>query len=55
MEDRVTERNWDCLEPVGGIMTLLHLYQLSLDTLKKHKVPRGHTVYSSCATGDEVI
>lgn len=54
MEDRVTERNWNCLEPVGGIMTLLHFYQVGLDTLKKYKVPRGHKVYSSSATGDEV-
>jgi len=54
MEDRVTNRNWDCLEPVDGIMTLLHFYPLATDILKNIKFQEVIKVYSSCATADEV-
>lgn len=54
MEDRVTERNLDCLEPVDGIMTLLHFYPITLDTLKNIKYQEVIKVYSSCVTADEV-
>lgn len=54
MEGRVTKRNWDCLGPVDGIMTLLHFCWLALNTLKIIKYQEVIKVYSSYVTADEV-